>query len=276
MIRNPGNSIFIILLCITVVFVGCSSRKSVSTHHAVDRVSVDIVSSSPSARIERKCLSGNVRLSADIDGKSLSARGTIRIKGNEGVQIGVMALGLMEIACLEFLPSNLRVINKIEKEYSEISYSDVYFLQRTGIDYDLLESVLLNRFFSPDGKPAAEALKDGVVEAGADTITVTFPEYKGLVYKFFFDRATSNLVQSEGIYRSGAKVVCSYQDFEDLDGTPFPSVISLSLGGVGKVAKLRLELRNVNSGMFDFSPRKVSSSYEKLDASSFMKSLGNI
>ena len=275
MIRNRGNNIYITLLCFVLVLVGCSTRKSVSTRPVIDEASVEILKNSPSVSVERSCISGNIRLTADIEGKAISARGTMRIKKNEGVQVGITALGLVEVGCLEFLPTCLRVINKIEKEYSEVSYSEVDFLQRTGIDYALLESVLMNRVFSPDGTPVTAMLEEIDANSNGDTATVTIPEYKGLVYSFCFDKATTNLVQSEGVYKNGTKVVCSYQDFEKIGGTDFPRVMTLVLDGGGKKVSLKFELSNISSSEFSFSPRKVSSGYEKLDASGFLKSLGN-
>jgi hypothetical protein len=263
------------LLCFVLALVGCSTRKSVSSSPVIDEASVEILKSSPSVSADYSCISGNVRLTVDIEGKAISARGTMRIKKNEGVQVGITALGLVEVGCLEFLPTCLRVINKIEKEYSEVSYSDVDFLQRTGIDYALLESVLMNRVFSPDGTPVTAMLGDIDASSSGDTAIVTIPEYKGLVYSFRFDKATTNLVQSEGLYKNGTKVVCSYQDFEKIGGADFPHIMTLVMDGGEKRVSLKFELSNISSAEFNFSPRKVSSGYEKLDASGFLKSLGN-
>jgi hypothetical protein len=273
--RRKTNNIYIlhIFLCLLLVLSSCSSKRNIAGSRENDVQSAMIVAQSPSLKSARNCLSANLRLKADVAGKSLSAGGTIRIKENEGVQIGVTALGLVEVACLEFLPSSVRLINKIGKEYAEVPYATVAFLQKTGIDYMLLESVLLNRMFSPDGRSVAEAINEmDIVDTGS-TIAVTAPEYRGLVYKFIIDKGTSNLVRSEGVYGGGARVVCSYSDFTDVDGTPFPGTVSLSLSGTGKNVTLEFKLSKISSKGFSFSPRRISSGYEKMETMDFLKSL---
>ncbi len=274
--RREGNNIYVILLCIVFVLAGCSSGKQATHHSVADIHTLKIVAESPSVTASRGCLSANVRLSLNAGGKSFSSSGSLRIKKGEGIQIGVTALGLMEIACLEFLPAGVRVINKIGKEYADVPYADVSFLQRTGIDYTLLESVFMNRIFSPDGKPFPEALDGMVMSADDDSLTVTTKEHNGLVYKFVYEKSTSNLISSEGQYRNGVRVVCSYEEFEELDGVPFPRVILLSLEGAGKNVRLQLKLSSFSSGAFDFSPRKISSGYKKIEGPDLLKFLENL
>lgn len=274
--RRERNNIYVILLCVAFVLVGCSSGKQAVHRSVADIQSSKLIAGSPSVTAVRDCISANARLSVDADGKSLSASGSLRIKNGEGVQIGITALGLMEVGCLEFLPASVRVINKIGKEYADVPYADISFLQRTGIDYALLESVFMNRIFSPDGRPFPEALDGMHMSAAGDTLTVTTKEHKGLVYKFVYEKSTANLIRSEGKYRNGARVVCSYEEFEDIDGVPFPRVILLSLEGVGKNVTLKLKLSNFSSGTFDFSPRKIPSGYKRIEGLDLLKSLNGL
>lgn len=273
--RNRGNSIYLLLLFAVLLLAGCSSKKQIARSSVADDGAAlsGLVAESPSMRTGHSSISANTRLSVDIDGKTVSAGGTLRIKKGEGVQLGITAFGLMEVACLEFLPENVRVINKVGKEYSELPYADVAFLQKTGIDYGLFESLFLNRMFSPDGRPVAECLNTMDIEAVGDSVRVSTKEHKGVVYHFLFDKLTANLVRSEGVYHNGAKVVCSYQDFEELDSVPFPRTMSLSLEGAGKNLSLLLKMSKVSASEFDFSPRKVSSGYKREEALDLLKSL---
>lgn len=274
--RKGRNNIYAILLCVAFVLAGCSSGKWAVRRSVAEFHSSMLVAGSPSVTAGRDCLSANVRLLVDADGKSLSASGSLRIKSGKGMQVGVTALGLMEVACIEFLPASVRVINKIGREYADVPYADISFLQRTGIDYALLESVFMNRIFSPDGRPFPEALDGMHISAAGDTLTVTTKEHKGLVYKFVYEKSTANLIRSEGKYRNGARVVCSYEGFEELDSVPFPRVISLSFEGAGKNVTLKMKLSNLSSGTFGFSPRKISSGYRKIEGLDLLKSLNGL
>ena len=274
--RNVNNIVIILLLFFSLFMTGCKTRKGSLEKAAVEMESFALFSSSPSVVQPRTCLSGNLRLTINIDGKSLSAKGTLRIKEECGVQIGMTALGLVEVASLEFLPNNLRIIYKMGKEYTEIPYSDLGFLQSAGIDYGLLESVLMNRVFSPDGRPFLQAMKDMDFAIDGNCVTATTAPIKGVVYKFYIDKSTGELVQSEGVHADGGKVVCSYSDFNAVNGTTFPHTILLSIDGVGSDVSLQFVFDRVNMDEFTFNPRRVSSSYKKLDAGQILKSLGNM
>ncbi len=267
------NRIITLLILPLMVLSACSSKRAV-TGGGDFASSVDMVVSSPSVSADRENLSANVKLSADISGNSVSGRGTLRIKRETGVQVGITALGLVEVACVEFLPEYTRFIYKLGKEYADVAYSDVSFLQNTGIDYPVLESVLLNRVFSPSGMPLEQAIEKMSFVNDGNTITAITPEVKGMVYKFSIDKSTGNLVRTEGIYNGTAGVVCTYSDFRNLDGSPFPHSIKLELGGMSLNASLEFKLSDIDNDEFRFTPRNLNSSYEEIGFDELLKVLG--
>lgn len=274
--RNVKNRTLVLLLFFSLLLVGCKTRKDAVGTNAVELEGIALFSSSPSVVQPRECLSGNLKLTIDIDGKPMSAKGTIRIKEGSGVQIGMTALGIIEVASLEFLPENLRVIYKIGKEYAEIPYSSLDFLQSTGINYNLLESVLMNRAFSPDGRPFLQTMKEMDFAVEGNYITATTSRIKDIVYKFYLDKSTGELVQSEGVHIDGGRVVCNYSNFSTVNGVTFPHTILLTIEGVGSAVSLQFVLDKVNMNEFIFTPRRVSSSYGKMNIEHILKSLGNM
>lgn len=273
--RSSGNRVLVLLLFFSLLLVGCKTRKMTEGAGKVDMEMMEFVTASPAVVSPRTCLSGSVRLSVNVDGNQFSTKGTIRIKEGNGVQIGMTALGLVEVACLEFLPDNMRLIYKIGKEYAEIPYSGVDFLQSSGISYDLLESVLLNRLFSPEGKPRMQAIGEMAYADEGEFVTAATSAINGIVYRFRIEKSTGELVQSEGEHLDGGKVVCRYSDFADVDGGSFPRTILLTLEGAESSVTLLFELDRLNTADFDFTPRRVSS-YGKLNAEQMLKSLGNM
>lgn len=270
------NKILIPILCISLFLVGCGTRRGTVETKAVDMASMELFSSSPSVALPRTCLSGNLKISVNVDNKPFSAKGTMKIKEGAGVQIGVTALGLVEIACLEFLPENMRLIYKIGREYTEVPYSDVAFLQKTGLNYSMLESVLMNKVFSPDGRPVLQAMQDMDYADEGNCVTATTAEINGITYKFYIDKSSGELVQSEGTHTDGGKVICRYSDFYTVSGSTFPHTILLTLDGAGSAVSLQFVLDRISMGDFMFTPRSISSSYDKLNTEKILKSLGNM
>lgn len=269
--RDADRHILLLIFSL-LLFVSCSTKRAAMSDASVAPL-VDIVSSSPAVATGRAVLSGAVKLSADIGGKVLSGRGTIRIKENEGVQVGITALGLVEVACIEFLPDTLCFIYKVGKEYACLPYSSVPFLERAGLDYPVLESVLMNRLFTADGKLGAEAIEAMSFASEGEYVTATTDKDNVVVYKFFIDKSTGNLVRSEGVYNGTAKVVCTYSGFEELGGADFPHIIDLSLEAAGTPATLRFKLSNLDVDDFEFRRRRIGSSYDRLDIDEILHSL---
>lgn len=273
--RSSGNRALVMLLFLSLFLAGCKTRKMTVGATKVDKEMMELVTASPAVVSPRACLSGSVRLSVNVDGNPFSTKGTIRIKEGNGVQIGMTALGLVEVACLEFLPDNMRLIYKLGKEYAEIPYSDVDFLQTSGISYNLLESVFLNRIFSPEGKSLMQAVGEMIYADEGERVTATTSAINGIVYRFHIEKSTGELVQSEGEHCDGGKVICCYSDFIEVDSYSFPRTILLTLEGLESSVTLLFELDRLNTGDFDFTPRRVSS-YGKLNAEQMLKSLGNM
>lgn len=269
--RNADKHILLLIFSL-LLFASCSTKRAAMGDASVAPL-VEIVSSSPAVATERNTLSGGVKLSANIGGKEVSGRGTIRIKENEGVQIGITALGLVEVACIEFLPDTLCFIYKVGKEYACLPYTSVPFLERAGLDYQVLESVLMNRVFSADGKLGAQALETMSFADEGEFVTATTDKENAVVYKFYIEKSTGNLVRSEGVYNSTAKVVCIYSGFEELDGVAFPHIIDLSLEATGMPATLQFKLSNLDADSFEFKRRRIGSSYDRLDIDEILRSL---
>lgn len=266
------NRHILFLIFSLLLFASCSTKRAAMGDASVAPL-VEIVSSSPAVATERTMLSGGVKLSANIAGKEVSGRGTVRIKENEGVQIGITALGLVEVACIEFLPDTLCFIYKIGKEYASLPYTSVPFLARTGLSYQVLESVLMNRVFTADGKSGTQALETMSFADEGEFVTATTDKENAVVYKFFIEKSTSNLVRCEGVYNSTAKVVCTYSEFEEIGGAAFPHIIDLSLETTGAPATLQFKLSNLDFDSFEFRRRRIGSSYDRIDIDEILRSL---
>lgn len=256
------------------VLVGCSAPKGLVKGNGISSSEVAVFSALPSFNRDAGYLSANVRMTATVNGESASTKGKLRIRRGEGVQVSATAMGLMEAACFEFLPDVVRFIYKIDKIYAESPYRDVSFLQGTGTDYTVLESLLMNAVFSQDGRPVREALPGmGCVDTGGYMTLVTSGRGRS-VYSFTFEKNSGNLVRCEGKYADGGLLVCCYSDFVVVDGVPYPSVVELEFDGEGNKASLLFKMSGIKSSEFKFSPRRVSGAYERVSLEGLLDSVG--
>lgn len=270
--RVASNHILFLLLM--SVLVGCSAPKGLVKGNGISSSEVAVFSALPSFNRDAGYLSANVRMTATVNGESASTKGKLRIRRGEGVQVSATAMGLMEAACFEFLPDVVRFIYKIDKIYAESPYRDVSFLQGTGTDYTVLESLLMNAIFSQDGRPLREALPGmSCVDTGGYMTLVTSGRGRS-VYSFTFEKNSGNLIRCEGKYADGGLFVCRYSDFVAVDGVPYPSVVELEFDGEGNEASLLFKMSGIKSSEFKFSPRRVSAAYERVSLEGLLDSVG--
>lgn len=264
------NKTILQLLFFVLLLAGCKSSKDVTS--ATGKVNLQQIKNLPAVSGGMEGVAAKMKLSAVIDGKTLSSAGNLKVKKGCGVQLSITPLGLFEAARVEFLPLYVQYINKLEGEYARINYSDVSILQELGITYALLESVFLNGIYIPSAMNIDEVLKDvSVVSTGGTTVITD--KMNDITYEYYIDDATGLLVKSVGTYRNGTSVSCAYGDFKQVGERYFPASIELSLGGANKVMKLSFMLSKIKDNE-ELNPTLPSSSYKKVAPSAFLKILG--
>ena len=262
-----------VLSLLMLLLVGCTAVKELPVTAVPGEATPAVLSGLPSMNRDIECLSASVRMTAVINGESAKAKGKLRLKSGEGVQVGATAMGLMEAACFEFLPQEVRFIYKIDKIYAASPYAQVPFFHESGTGYSVLESLLMNRMFTQDGAPLDKGLEGVAIDDGDDSVILTVSQPHS-VYRYYIDRVSGNLVRCDGICGDKGAFTCLYSDFVTYDGGTFPSRMELSFEGGGTTASLLLELRDIKSAAFSFSPRRISSSYEKVSLQWVVNSVG--
>lgn len=217
-------------------------------------------------------ITAKLRMVAGVDGKSLSSKGSFSVDKGNGMRIGITAMGLFEIARLDISVSEACLINKIGKEYAMLNYSENSLLGQAGLNYNILESVLTNSPFSPDGTPFSDAVKHMDISADSAYITVSTGKRDKMNYSFTFKKSTGELIKTEGVYDNTVRVKCEYSDFEKLISRTFPCSIHLVIEGLDKTIGLELELSNVKETVYNFSMSNVSS-YKLIELSRIIELL---
>lgn len=268
----PRISNTIMALCLTVILFTACSTKKVASYHAVESLTAVELASLSSLSDARHYLSGNVKLSAVVNGEKSTLRGKLRVDSDKGVQLGVVAMNMVEVACLEFYPEEVRIIHKMDKLYSDIPYSGFTLFNQLWLDYSSLVATLLNRFHVID---KTSLLSGGVlIKDSADCVELMYGGNGNILYRFFVEKATGNLVLAERVYPDGTKAVCRYSGFEPVGNRYFPHTIELRFEGIDTPASLKLTLTGLSDERFDFSPRKIKDTYERIETDNLDRLFG--
>lgn len=273
MLRKLNN--FLLLLSLLAMGLSsCSSKKNLQEDTRNLEAKVETLADKPSlapVELSSRCLSANVELTVTLGQEKLHVKGKFKMKNGEGVQVSVTPMGIMEAACIEFLPENINVIYKLKQIATKVLYADAGYIGLSGINYDVLESIFQNAVFLPDGRSAHYSPGAITVESMGDYYRLATGSNGSMKYSFHIDKDSNNLVYTEGVGHTGATIQCSYSGFEDIGGRQFPTKIEL-LYKAAEPLGLTIEFTKFNNDDFSFAPRKLGSSYTELDFEDFISS----
>lgn len=246
---------------------GCASKKSSAS---AGSVTMKELKSMQAVSSDLSHLSSKVKLTANIAGKEFSANGNVKIKRGEGMLISINALGgLIEVARVELTPEKMLLIYRLGREYAEVRYSDVEALGRLGIDYPMVEAIMLNEIFTPDGKPVEKYLSKMDVAVANGEILLTTEREKGMQYTFHVEQSSGSLQLTRGNYDNKLSVDCNYSDFSTLGTRLFPRQIRFSVANY----KLDFKLSGPKADSFKLNGTTDLSSYKKVDISTLLNGI---
>lgn len=264
--NNIHRATILLLVALTIMVAGCRSSKQQS---ALGGITMKEIKNLPAVKAGTECLSAKVKLSADIKGNDFSASGNIKIKRGEGIVISVNALGgFIEVARIEITPEEALFIYRLGRKYASARYSEVEAFRELGLDYRVLEAILLNEVFSTDGTSAEKSIENmDITTANGELILSA--DGKRIGYSFHIQPAEGNLVLTRGSYAGRLDVDCNYSDFVATDSRPFPSRIHFSVEDMS----LKLQLSSIKNASFKINRTTDLSGYDRMDISALLKTL---
>lgn len=267
------SKLFFPLLIAALLLAGCrTAKQSVPTEPLSGILPIEMQEMDAFKPVGN-ALSAKVKMNAEILGGKVSTSGNMKIEHGCGMSIGVTALGLFEIARLEASPADLQFLNKVTKECTSVTYSEVGFLQATGLNYNMLEAMFMNEIFSPEENvPVEKALSNMTVTLVDNQFHLTTAEKDGMVYKFYVDRNSGELVRTDGIYNNTITVACNYSDFRELNGRSFPHKINVNVDGLEDNVAVEFNLSNVKNDNYTFVKSNIAS-FTEIDIESLLESL---
>ena len=271
--RKRKNSLFasfttLLMMLLMVAFGACSTKKSATGD--IGALTVKEIKSLPAMQKTGDNLSAKFKLNANIKGKTFSAGGNMKIKRGEGLQISINALGgLIEVARIEMTPEKMLLIYRLGREYAEVRYSEIEAFRSLGLDYSMLEAILMNEVFAPEENILDKALAKMDVKAANGEIILTTPRSRNMQYSFHIEQSSGSSVLTRGDYNSSVSVDCNYADFTDFAGRSFPRQINFSVADMA----LNLSLSSIKDGSLKLTSESSLSSYSKVAASKLINGL---
>lgn len=135
--NNIGVMVVMTTIVLSLSISSCTTTKHITT-------TTDATTSMLSTKV--KSVTAKVKMTASAEGESMATNGTLRMKYNEAIQISLVdpLLGAVELGRMEFTPEKALIIDRVNKQYINVPYSEIEALRRSNVDFYTLQSIMWN------------------------------------------------------------------------------------------------------------------------------------
>lgn len=224
---------------------------------------------------QEKNLVSKVNFTLVVNGKSLSTNGTLKMRKDDVIQLSLVdpVLGMMELGRLEFTPTKVLLVDRMNKQYIDVPYSELDFLKKANVDFNSLQSLFWNEVFEP-GNPSPKASSFKYRSTDNSLVSMNYTD-KMLAYSFETERATGKLRKSTIIStdRGNYLLEFDYSDFTDFEKGRFPKNLVLTFSDGIQQMSLSFNLGSIRNSSEWVTRTTVSSKYKKADVETIFKKL---
>jgi len=295
MIKSLVLSLFII-----VALSGCKTKRVTQKSPLVNVSSNFILDQVIQSEFEFKTINAKLHVDVDAPNQKNSFKINMRSKSDSLIWMSITpALGI-EAARLLIQPDTLKYIDKLKKEYFIGDYSLLDTVFRYETQFSFMENLLIGNpvellpqekySASVEGlnyvlqtkvkrkiKKALDLNKKDMVEDSLYTEMDVVKERKfekavdklseeDLIIKRYYVRASdfriSSTIIDDVLYKR--TIVIDYNEFEDVDGIPFPMKVSITATTPEETTRFDIEYSRIRTNENQGYPFKIPSKYEPL------------
>lgn len=268
------------LICMAcLMLASCHSTKGLDKSSASTATSTGFSATQHFDKVkannsQQQNLVSKVNVSLAYDDKSVSTSGSLKMKKDDVIQLSLVdpILGVMELGRIEFTKTHVLILDRVNKQYIDVPYSDVSFLQKANIDFNTLQSLFWNSVFEP-GKSAPVA-SDFNYEQTSGNVRMLYKD-KMLTYDFCTRPADGRLEKTSITSNSDKSYQCdfSYGDFSTFENKPFPKNMTMAFRAGSRKFSLSLSLGSIKNSSDWIARTSVPNKYSKADTEKILKQL---
>lgn len=274
-----NKRIYVVLwsVLITGVLGSCSSTKSLNKPYTIDGMTEsDYVEAVISNSRDWDALTAKMSLAINMEGKGVTkVNGTLRIKKGEVVQLSVSPFLGIEVARAEISPDGILVIDRMNKRYVKVPFSEIESMIKVGLDFHMFEALFLNEVFLP-GKATLTRRDISSFESKQtdNGVLLDVKKTKQFIFRFLTQAPEALLKESMvGLDSTPYMLLWKYDDFQKLGQKAFPTNMDISFQGIKKTISAFLHLSRLSTDADWETHTEVSKKYEKVELADILKVL---
>jgi hypothetical protein len=214
-------------------------------------------------------------LALDVSGKTTKVNGIMRIKKGEVIQLSIAPLLGIEVARAEISPYGVLVIDRMNKRYVRVTFTELQELTNAQLDFHTLQALFLNEIFLPGKKElTSRDFKAFEMEQVGREVRLDVRKTKGFAYSFLTEVPDALLKESSvGVKGMSYGLIWKYDNFRPFGQKPFPNFMKLSLQGAKKTMNASFSLSRLSTNSNWETRTKVSDRYEQVKLEDLIKQL---
>ena len=233
-------------LILVVALTGCRTHRSAEKQELrlKKQYSEQVVQlAKPQAELTN--LTARTSITLDYGVGSVNVKGRLKMRRDEAIQMTVTALGLMEVACVEFTPQHIYLIDRINKRDTKIDYASG-MLNNIGVNFETIQSLFWNRIFIPGKADAWQQAEDYEIKVSGNQLCVT-PARQRMLKSFFYTDEDCRQLQQTLLELSHYGAIWRYDDFEQFDGQDLPTTFDISITSSSYAAGAHIALSSIST-----------------------------
>lgn len=275
MMKNIVTRSFAVLLLLTLTLTGCRTSRQAEGSAAYTKKQRNeklIPLTQYPADIE--FVSTKTAITINYNGHNVTVKGRLRMRRDEAVQMSITALGLMEIANIEFTPKGAYIIDRVNKRYVLFDYSSGW-MNLAGINFNAVQALFWNRIFIPGEKEAWRQTADFTINDAGNQCLVEPSRQRMLKCKFYTDGECKELQQTDLSIQQYA-ATWRYDNFEPLDTYAYPATHDISVNASALTIGAHIELTSISTLDTGWQSGTDLSRYKQVELDQLMEILNMI
>lgn len=256
------------LFLLILILTSCSTSKNSLRNTMIGGLSgteymEKVIEWTPS----RQNLTARTRIELNTGTASpINVNANMRIRRGEIIRITVAPFLGIEVARIDITPEKVLAIDRMNKRYVELGFGELSSLLNTELDFNILQSLILNEIFIPGREKLSQSDAERfALSSYGDQAKLQVKGTKRIGYSFFTS-ATDGRLEETVISLKGLpySLHCRYTDFTMLGNDVFPQSVEMQSEGTDKKYSLSMKLSRIGTDSDWDARSEVSSKYRKI------------
>lgn len=224
----------------------------------------------------RENVTARAKIELNAGASPMSVNANLRIRRGEIIRISVAPFLGIEVARIDITPKHILAVDRMNKRYVEVGFSEISGMLNTELDFNIIQSLMLNEIFLPEKDKLSLSDADRfMLSPSGNQACLQVKGTRRIDYSFFTSAADGRLEETVASLKGAPySLHCRYDDFIMLGSDVFPQSIDMYADGTGKKYSLNMKLSRIGTDSDWDAETELSSKYKKMSLQELLTKLG--